>query len=93
MKTFTAVDMNGLSIISVGAESKADAIVEIKEQLHRPGRTIYLTKWINTLRRLRPSERGEAASSSGWKRFGLPVEKDILLACLDAGQDFLVDAD
>lgn len=90
MKTYSAVDKNGLSIISVGADTLDEARVEIKNQLDRPGRSEFLPRWILTMRRLRPSDLPIAENGS-WSVHGIPIETDLVVSELQAGHDVLVD--
>ena len=46
MDRYTALDKNGRSIVSVGADSEADARQRIKEQLDRPGRRDFYQRWL-----------------------------------------------
>lgn len=45
MKRFRAVSGKGHPIITVGADSEAEARERVEEQLNRPGRRQYLHQW------------------------------------------------
>ena len=47
MKTYTALDKNGWSIVTVFAENEDQARDKIRDQLDRPGRRGYLKNWID----------------------------------------------
>ena len=46
MKQYVALDGRGQSIITVAAGDEQEAAERIREQLDRPGRRVYLNKWV-----------------------------------------------
>jgi len=55
-KLYTAIDKNKWAIVTVMADSEADARDNIREQLVRPGRRGYLKEWIQGGERIKIKE-------------------------------------
>jgi hypothetical protein len=47
MKRYVALDGRGRSIITVAAADEQEAAERIREQLDRPGRRVYLSRWLD----------------------------------------------
>lgn len=92
-KFYTALDKNDLSIITVMASSTENAKKQISEQLNRPGRTMYIEKWVSTARRLAKTDCDEVRETPRWKRGDSTFSSQSILNVLDSGGVFYVDDD